>query len=367
MRVAVDATALLDPPTGIGVFTARVIEGLDERPDTTPVAYAASWRGRDRLPQALPGSVPTVGRPLPARPARLLWRRVDRPPIDWWTGPVDVVHGPNFVVPPCRSGAEVVTVHDLTTVHHPELCHRATLAYPGLVQRAIDRGAVVHTVSEFVAEEVRDHFDVDPGAVVAVHNGLDRPDRGPVGPTPAGPAPYVLALGTIEPRKDLPTLVMAFDRVADHHRDLQLVVAGGDGWGVEPFEAALADARHRDRIQRLGRVDDRDRRALLSGARVLAYPSRYEGFGLPPLEAMAAGTPVLATRAGALPEVLGDAAVLVEVGDVDGLAAGLDDLVGNEATRADLVHRGYERVARYDWDRCLDGLVEVYRLAIARA
>jgi glycosyltransferase involved in cell wall biosynthesis len=367
MRVAVDATALLDPPTGIGVFTSRLIEGLAEHPEVTPVAYAASWRGRDRLPQAVPPSVQTARRPLPARPARTLWRRLDRPPIDWWTGPVEVVHGPNFVVPPCRSGAEVVTVHDLTTVHHPELCHRDTLAYPGLVQRAIDRGAVVHTVSEFVANEVRDHFDVDPHAVVAVHNGLDRPDDTPVGPNPAGSTPYVLALGTIEPRKDLPTLVRAFDQAADDHRELHLVVAGADGWGVEPFEAALHDARHRNRIQRLGRVNDSERRALLAGARLLAYPSRYEGFGLPPLEAMASGTPVLATRAGALPEVLGDAAVLVDVGAVDELAAGLVQLVEDEDGRADLVARGHAQAARYRWDRCVDGLLGVYRLAMTRA
>jgi glycosyltransferase involved in cell wall biosynthesis len=367
MRIAVDATALLNPPTGIGVFTARVLDGLVDRPDVIPVAYAASWRGRHRLHDAVPPSVETSDRPLPARPVRALWQHVDGPPIDWWTGRVDVVHGPNFVVPPSRSGAEVVTVHDLTTVHHPELCHRDTLAFPTLVQRAIDRGALVHTVSDFVADEVRQHFRVDPGAVITVHNGIDPPEGAPTGPPPTGSDPYVLALGTVEPRKDLPTLVQAFDRIADDRPGLQLVVAGADGWGIEPFEAALGAARHRSRIQRLGRVDDDDRRALLSGARVLAYPSRYEGFGLPPLEAMAAGTPVVATRAGALPEVLGDAAVLVDVGDVDGLADGLSRVIGDEALRADLTDRGQARVARYDWSRCVDGLVDIYRQAIERA
>jgi hypothetical protein len=123
MRVAVDATALLDPPTGIGVFTARLLEGLAARDDVQPVAYAASWRGRHRLEAAVPRAIATVTRPLPARPARWFWQRVNHPVIDHWTGPVDLVHGPNFVVPPTRSAPTVVTVHDLTTVHHPELCH----------------------------------------------------------------------------------------------------------------------------------------------------------------------------------------------------------------------------------------------------
>jgi glycosyltransferase involved in cell wall biosynthesis len=367
VRVAVDATALLDPPTGIGVFTTRVLEGLAARPDISPIAYAASWRGRHRLTDHVPPSVSTVDRPLPARPARALWRRIDRPVIDWWTGPVDVVHGPNFVVPPSRSRAEVVTVHDLTTVHHPELCHRSTLAFPGLVQRAIDRGALVHTVSESVAEEVRDHFVVEDDAVVTVHNGVDPPPPGTPGPPPVGPGPYLLALGTIEPRKDLPSLVQAFDRLAADRPDLRLVVAGVDGWGVEAFDVAVVGARHRDRIVRLGWVGDDERRALLAGARALAYPSRYEGFGLPPLEAMAEGTPVVATRAGALPEILGDAAVLVPVGQVDALADGLGRVLDDGRLRDMLVTRGRAQVGDYDWGRCVDGLVDLYGRAVDRS
>lgn len=364
MRIAVDATALLDPPTGIGTFTDRLLCGLRDRSDVDPVAYAASWRGRDRLTAAVPSGVATVTRPLPARPARALWRRVDRPPIEWWTGPATVVHGPNFVVPPTRRAAAVVTVHDLTTVHHPELCDRSTLAYPVLVQRAIDRGAWVHTVSAFVADEVRQFFRVDPDRVVTVHNGLD---PAPASDGPRNPArpPTILALGTVEPRKDLPGLVEAFDRIAGRHPTLRLVVAGQDGWGVADFDRAVAAARHRDRIDRLGWVDDERRRSLLADATVLAYPSRYEGFGLPPLEAMAVGTPVVATRAGALPEVLGDAAEMVPVGDIEALADGLERVITDDALVAGLVERGRRRAARYDWTTCVDGIVDLYRRASA--
>ena len=132
----------------------------------------------------------------------------------------------------------------------------------------------------------------------------------------AGAARYVVAIGTVEPRKDLPGLVRAFDDVvsADPDDPVRLVIAGPDGWGAEALTATLASARHADRIRRLGWVSDDDRAALLRGATVFAYPSRYEGFGLPPLEAMQAGVPVLTTTAGALPEVVGDAALLVAPG-----------------------------------------------------
>ena len=157
---------------------------------------------------------------MPARPLRAAWRLADHPVTELWTGAVDVVWGPNFVVPPARRAAEVVTVHDLTPLHFPELCHRDTLAYPALVRRAVARGALVQTDSEAVAAEVRDWLGVAPERVVAVPLGVDPPATGDpaAGRRRAGAARYVLALGTVEPRKDLPTLVAAFDRATTSAR-----------------------------------------------------------------------------------------------------------------------------------------------------
>jgi alpha-1,3-rhamnosyl/mannosyltransferase len=149
--------------------------------------------------------------------------------------------------------------------------------------------------------------------------------------------------------------------VAATDPDLRLVVAGPDGWGVERFDDAVAGSHHRARIGRLGWVTEVQRADLLAGALLLAYPSRYEGFGLPPLEAMAAGVPVVATRAGALPETLGDAAVLVDPGDVDALAGAIGEVAGDDALRRDLVQRGRARAARYSWDRCAGELLALYR------
>jgi glycosyltransferase involved in cell wall biosynthesis len=260
-----------------------------------------------------------------------------------------------------------VSVHDLTMVHFPAMCTADTLAYPDLVRAAVRRGAWVHTDTEAVAAEVIDLFGVDPDRVRCV----------PLAPSPvanadvatghqlAGGERFILALGTVEPRKDLPGLVHAFDLVADADADVRLIVAGPDGWGADELAGVIATSRHRDRIVRLGWVDTHQRAALLRAAAVLAYPSRYEGFGLPPLEAMSVGTPVVATDVAAVAETCGDAAVLVPVGDTDALAAGLADVLNDAAVAQRLRTAGPVQAGRYRWGRTVTGMVELYRDAAA--
>jgi glycosyltransferase involved in cell wall biosynthesis len=333
--------------------------------------FAVTWRGRDRLAAVAPAGARVAGRPVPARLARAVWRRSAGLPVEWLAGPCAVVHGPNFVVPPARDAAEIVTVHDLTTLHFPALATADTRAYPGLIRRAVGRGAWIHAVSDFVAAEVRAAFAVDPDRVVSIANGCspplpDGPGRDAArGRHLAGGARYLLALGTVEPRKNLPVLVQAFDALAADDPGLRLVIAGPDGWGADALADAWASARHRRRIRRLGWLTDDQRTALLRGAAVFVYPSRYEGFGLPPLEAMAVGTPVVATTAGALPEVLGDAARLVPPDDADALAGALAAVLGSDSERSGLVARGRARVQRYDWDRTAEGMAGLYRRAAA--
>jgi glycosyltransferase involved in cell wall biosynthesis len=350
-RVAVDVTSLLGPLTGVGVFADELVRRLAERDDLALTAFAVTWRGRGRLPGLLPARVAVADRPMAARPLHELWKRTDHPLVDRWIGRHDVVWGPNFVAPPTRA-ASLVTIHDLTAVRFPQMVDVPTRAYPALIRRAIARGAWVHTPSAFVRDEVIATFRVDAERVVAIPHGVRaaRTRDGGDGAVPAGVGSrYVLAVGTVEPRKDLPGLVAAFDTVAAGDPDLRLVIAGQDGWGAEALTTAVAQARHGDRVVRLGWVDDLTRAALVAGAAVYAYPSVYEGFGLPAIEAMGAGVPVVATRAGALPEVCGDGADLVPVGDVDALAAALTRVLDDADHRAALVGRGRRVAAGYDW------------------
>jgi glycosyltransferase involved in cell wall biosynthesis len=384
--VALDATPLLGVSTGVGVFCRGALGALSAAGELKVEAFAISWRRRNMLASRTPEGVRTVGRAMPARPLHLAWRHSDLPPVEWFLGRCDVVHGTNFVVPPTRRAASVVTVHDLTTVRFPEMCDAPTLRFPALIRRAVARGAWVHTPSRYVADEVVAELGVDPDRVRAVHHGiptfasvpefgeapgLEAPASEPTAPLspPPGVLPedttrYVLAIGTAEPRKDLPSLVRAFSSFASRHRDTALVLAGPPGWGSEALADAIAQSPFRSRIVVTGYFADLGR--LLRAATLLAYPSLYEGFGLPTLEAMAAGVPVVTTTAGALPEVVGDAAVLVPPGDSDALGGALERLLGDGAERLELVERGHKRASMFTWEACAKGLTDLYEEASGR-
>ena len=362
MEVALDVTPLLGTRTGVGRMVEHLLPvlpgvGVEVRP------YALTTRG-----DATTGRVPSGTRMVRFPPSVLVraWGRGDQPRLRSAVAPggVAVVHGTNFVAPPTGLPT-VLTVHDCSFVTRPQTARAVVRAYAPAIRRAVDRGAWVHTMASVVAAEVGELFRTDR-VVVVPHGPPDlEPDQGLL-PQLTGGAPYVLAVGTLEPRKNLLRLVAAFRALATTHPDLHLVMAGGDGLDRPALDAAVAalDPGVRARVHLPGWVPGPERTALLRHAAVLAYPSLDEGFGLPLLEAMAVDTPVVAARAGAIPEVAGDAALLVDPDDADALAAALAEVLDDDARRAELVARGRRRRAEFSWEATAAGLRSLYGRAV---
>ncbi len=365
VRVGFDATSLLGQRTGIGHVSAAIVERLSVDPTLDLRTFAVSWRGRRELAHAVPQGVHASPRPFPARLARRTWPRIARPRAEFWTGPVDVVHAPNFVAPPTKAPL-LLTIHDLTFHRFPEMCTPDVLTFDGHIRRSLRAGALVHATTDFVKSEVQDVYGLPDDRVVRIYTGPLPIHQGDpsAGRRLAGSQRYLVSFGTIEPRKNLPRLIAAFDAIAGDRPDLMLVIAGPDGWGQDEYDAAVHAARHRNRVVRLGYVTYDQRADLLAGATALAYPSIYEGFGFPPLEAMGVGVPVVASDSSALPESLGDAALLPDPFDIDSIADALARVVDDEALRTTLVARGRRRATRYSWDDTATELAALYhRLA----
>ena len=364
ITVAFDVGPLHGALTGIGRAVAGMRAGLVEaHTRATLVPYVLSYRATLN---------PGVRRlPYPAALAVRSWGSIPFPRPDRHLPGVDVVHGTNYVVPPSKHPT-VVSVYDCWALDNPTLASPMVNRAMTALRRAVARGAVVHASSHATAEACRRHFgDCD---IEVVH--LGGPVRHVHAPAHvstlalsrhevlARGVPFVLSVGTLERRKNLAHLVRAF--AAADTGDAILVLAGGSGDDEVAVRDAVASLprERRDLVLLAGRVDDESLHWLYSNASVVAYPSLDEGFGFPVLEAMAYDVPVVASRVGSIPEVAGDAAVLVDPTDVGGLASALGAVIGDRALRESMIDGGRRRAGMFTWSATIDGLLGVYsRLA----
>lgn len=357
LRVGYDVGPEHGHRTGVGVATHELRTTLEQRDDVELVPYVLSFRTRPD---------PPVRRlPLPAALAHRLWPHVSYPRAERVLGPVDLVHGTNYVVPPSRR-PRLVSVYDCWFLEHVDDAHPDVVRAGAVLRRNVRDGVHVHASSEATAQRVRELLSTD--AVTVVHLG-PADDAMPAGAPDAGlidaigGRPIVLSLGTLERRKAVPTLVDAFAvACADDPDDTMLVIAGADGDDaarVDDRIAALAPGV-RGRVLRAGPVDAATKRRLLDTARVLAYASLDEGFGFPLLEAQARGVPIVASRAGSIPEVGGDGVHLVAVGDAGDLATGLRRVLDDETLRASLIAAGHRNRSRFSWAETARQMTTLY-------
>ena len=286
------------------------------------------------------------------------------PPVEWLVR-CDVFHATNFVAPPSRRVPVVVTVHDVGFLHHPEAVAPAVRRMARVLPEVLGRAAAIIAVSAFTRQELVDWLPGVADRVTVVHNG-SHGRTPPDGPAPVSQGrPYVLMLGTLEPRKNLPLALDGLRILRARGVDLRLVLAGG-GSPLLDVAGLLRDRGLGEaEVTLTGYVDDTRISTLLAGARAVVFPSLYEGFGMPLIEGMEAGVPVVAVRAGATPETVGDAALLVEPGDAEGFADAMERAAFDEQARGALIAAGRLQARQFSWERSAAATLEIYRRAAA--
>ena len=362
MKLAIDFTAGVRQHGGVGRYTRALVKALTAEMAARGTGDSTTllWAGPPRIapPTDWP-STRTRRLPLPERWMTILWQRLRVPlPADTLAGGADVFYSPDFTLPPLARARAAVTVHDLSYLLFPETHFPPLRRFlEAAVPRALERAGRIFADSQQTRADLATHLGVPAERVEVVLSAADplfRPatkiEIESVRRRHGIDRPFILSVGTIQPRKNLPVIFDALRQLTDSGEDLLLVHVGRPGWLCDPIFEALDASGVKDRVRIVAASDD-DLVALYSGAIALVFPSLYEGFGLPCLEAMACGTPVIASDAGSLAEVVEDAGITVEPRDSAAIAGAVRRLMREPDYRAELVSRGHAQNAKFRWER----------------
>lgn len=371
-EIALDYTPAYEQGGGIGRYVRELTAALARSPSSHRYRlFVAGAAFRDLPP---PPAAQFAWRPTRLTPRWLarIWHRARFPlPVECFTGSIALFHATDFVLPPTLPRTRtLLTVHDLSFVRVPETSPPRLKAYLDVVvPRSVARADHVLADSEATKRDLVELYDTPPDKITVLLSGVDArfhpvrnlaaldavrqkyhlPDR-----------PFILSVGTVQPRKNYARLIHALALLRSRGHEVDLVIAGGKGWLDDPIYDALRDARMTDFVHFIGFAHDDDLPALYSAAACVAVPSLYEGFGIPVLEGMACGTPVLTSTVSSLPEVAGNAALTIPPDDIAAIAEGLERLLTEEHLRQTLVSRGLERAQTFTWERAAAQLLEVY-------
>jgi glycosyltransferase involved in cell wall biosynthesis len=364
VRILLDYRPALRRRTGVGEYVHGLASALlaELTPDDQLVLFSSSLR--DRLARTVVPGASVVDARVPVRVLNYAWHRLEWPPVEMLAGPADIVHAAHPLLIPARGGVRAITLHDLDFLDHPERA-RAEIRrdYPELVPAHARRADLVVVNSQQTATQATDRLGVPSDRIVICRPGA------PTSPRRAEPAAVgpILFLGTIEPRKNLDVLFRAYARILTSRRDVpSLVLAGPTVEQSTTILQPLNEPPLAGHVRHVGYVGEVARRKLFEEASMLVIPSLEEGFGIPALEAMAAGVPVIASRRGALPEVVGDAGTLVDALDDVAFAAAIDAVLADPARRRAHADAGVARARQFTWKESAVRVLAAYRTSLER-
>lgn len=368
MKICIDIQSTITQRAGVGRYTRLLVQHLGPMAINDHLFLFYFDFKRRGMPFEVTNAVHKAVRWCPGRIAQLMWKTLRWPPFNYFAGDADVYHFPNFILPPLNSGKKsVVTIHDMSFLRFPEFAEKRNEKYLSTqIRNTVSRADAIITDSQFSAHEIHDLLNVNPDRIFPIHLGVAKNFNAPDKPlihsvlTHFGiDRPYILTVGTIEPRKNITFLVEIFERITDF--DGYLVIIGMPGWKYEPILNRITTSSRASDIRYLKYVDDLQLPALYAGANLFAFPSLYEGFGFPPLESMACGTPVISSAKGSLAEVLGTGAVLMDSFDPDLWTARAREVLADSEFRKKLIAAGYQQAAKYTWTETARKTWEVYR------
>ncbi len=376
MRVGIEATSFLGPRSGVGYMASQTVEALvtlDEGVHVVlfPLSLRRGARARDVVGEH--PRIEVARSRLPGRVADAVWSRVDWPPAELFCGALDVFWGPNFMLPPLVKAAGVLSVLDLSFIHVPQTCSADVLAYAHSVPKMMDRAARIVVPSQFVADEVKEWAPAHASRVRVSYPGVRRVFRERGGPLTAPRRealgirePYACFVGNLQLRKNVDGILGAFELVRKVHPEAQLVLVGSPSVGWDGISARHAKLLSSDAVRVVGYLPDPEVAAIVRGANVFVFPSHYEGFGIPPLEAMACGTPVIAAKTSSLPEALGQHVRWVHPNDIEDIASAISDHFEGEPDPGQ-IEAARAWAAEFTWASTASSMLEVFDEAIREA
>jgi glycosyltransferase involved in cell wall biosynthesis len=299
-----------------------------------------------------------------------IWQRMRVPlPVEFYTGSIDLYHATDFVLPPTRPGTRtIVTVHDLSFVRVPDAATPRLKAYlDQVVPRSVKRADHVIADSSATKQDIIDIYNIPEEKISVLLSGVSTHFKPEMEHRPQiqkrynlPEKPYIFSVGTVQPRKNYERLVRSLAQLHTHGYDVDLVIAGGKGWLDGPLYQTIIDTGMKDFVHLIGFADDRDLPMLYSAAECVAFPSLYEGFGFPVLEGMACGTPVITSNVSSLPEVAGDAAIMVDPYNVEMITDALIQVLSDQHLRNNMIQRGFTQAAQFTWEAAATNLLSIY-------